>query len=178
MIILIPLVTMRPTKAQKKRARRGQPVDDQEHFRIGYHKNERTLPLYASIGASNKLIVQAFKKHAPPEALENWNTLFPHNRQVDWEKPVLDQDIFSLSTGELEDIDSKKMHRMLKEYVEAKKADREKGHEALSKKSQEIHVGFYKADTRVEVYASILKKANASHTRHFTFALPTRAKVR
>jgi hypothetical protein len=143
----------------RKRARTELQVDKEEQFCIGYHINEPRLPIFASLGVSNKLYVHALKEQTPIDVLERWDLLVTNGSQVALEKTVLDRDIFPLSLGNLENLDRKKVAGLIKESIEAKRDGRQMKVEGVST-SQEKHVGFHKDDHEVPVYARMQLKTS------------------
>jgi hypothetical protein len=149
-------------QSPRKRARKELQVDKQEQFCIGYHTNEPRLPIFASLGGSNRLYYSALKEQTPPDILERWDLLVTNDSQVTLEKTVLDRDIFPSSLGNLDDLDRKKVVSLIKKYIEAKKDGLQMEVESMSTSFQEIHVGFHKDDHEVPVYARMQHSNSAA----------------
>jgi len=154
----------------RKRARRERLADTHRNFHIGHHVNEPTLPVYASLGSKNNLVVQTIGNKTSQAALDNLGWL-GSRASIPLEKTVLDKDLFprSLRGINFEVLDNRQKKNLIKDFLEAKRDNQEMNVEEWILKSQEIHVGFSRQDGKIPVYCYL--KRHVGGKLHPTFCI-------
>ncbi|KAE9380339.1 hypothetical protein N431DRAFT_324221, partial [Stipitochalara longipes BDJ] len=143
----------------RKRARKERPIDVQQQFQIGHHINAPRLPIYASLGAKDNLVVQIIRNQTPQDILDNWSSLGSGGPSISLHTTVLDKNIFpqSLDSLNFETMERGQKKNLVREYLEAKRENQEMNAEAWFLKSQEIHVGFSRQDSQIPIYSHLMR---------------------
>jgi len=152
----------------RKRARREQPVEKQQQFKIGHHINAPGLPIYASLDAKENLVVQMIKSETPQDVLDDWSSLGP-GASISLQTTVLDMDLFPplLHSLNAEILGKGQKKNLVREFLEAKRDNQEMNVEAWFLKSLEIHVGVHQQDGKTPVHCYL--KLHKSGKLHPTF---------
>jgi hypothetical protein len=145
-LVVIPIL-QETGQGPRKRARREQPVEKQQQFKIGHHINAPGLPIYASLDAKENLVVQMIKSETPQDVLDDWSSLGP-GASISLQTTVLDMNLFPplLHSLNVEILGKGQKKNLVREFLEAKRDNQEMNVEAWFLKSLEIHVGVHQQD--------------------------------